>query len=252
MPAAAPAGADAASGKLVQEAVTERHFSADRQHGPADAGGGEQPAESGQRRADGARQEADGARQLTWGGAVGEVWRSAVRHKLVSALIAVCVAGSLTGIALAGSGSGRRAAPTRPRLRSACPALAHSGQQVSLSSYAGKPLIVNFFASWCGPCQKETPLLATFYRDEHGRVAMVGLDENDVVSNALSFTRAKGVSYPVGFDPQLTAASAYGVGGLPQTFFLDAKHRIVDRVFGAVTLADLNKGIALATGSAGG
>jgi cytochrome c biogenesis protein CcmG/thiol:disulfide interchange protein DsbE len=195
---------------------------------------------------------ADGPREQTWGGAVGEVWRSAVRHKLVSALIAVCVAGSLIGIALAGSGSGphAQADPMAPAFR--LPALAQSGPQVSLSSYAGKPLIVNFFASWCGPCQKETPLLAKFYRDEHGRVAMVGLDENDTMSNALSFTRAKGVSYPVGFDPQLTAASAYGVSGLPQTFFLDARHRIVDRVFGAVTQADLSKGIALATGSAGG
>jgi cytochrome c biogenesis protein CcmG/thiol:disulfide interchange protein DsbE len=197
-------------------------------------------------------EQADGPREQTWGGAVGEVWRSAVRHKLVSALIAVCVAGSLIGIALAGSGSGphAQADPMAPAFR--LPALAQSGQQVSLGSYAGQPLIVNFFASWCSPCQQETPLLARFYRDEHGRVAMVGLDENDTMSNALSFTRAKGVSYPVGFDPQLTAASAYGVGGLPQTFFLDARHRIVDRVFGAVTQADLDKGIALATGSAGG
>jgi cytochrome c biogenesis protein CcmG/thiol:disulfide interchange protein DsbE len=199
-----------------------------------------------------ASQQAAGAREQTWGGAVREVWRSAVRHKLVSALIAVCVAGSLIGIALAGSGSGphAQADPMAPAFR--LPALAQSGQQVSLGSYAGQPLIVNFFASWCSPCQQETPLLARFYRDEHGRVAMVGLDENDTMSNALSFTRAKGVSYPVGFDPQLTAASAYGVSGLPQTFFLDARHRIVDRVFGAVTQADLSKGIALATGSAGG
>jgi cytochrome c biogenesis protein CcmG, thiol:disulfide interchange protein DsbE len=197
-------------------------------------------------------EQADGAREQTWGGAVGEVWRSAVRHKLVSALIVVCVAGSLLGIALAGSGSGppAQADSMAPAFR--LPALAQSGQQVSLSSYAGQPLIVNFFSSWCPPCQQETPLLAKFYRDEHGRVAMVGLDENDTMSNALSFTRAKGVSYPVGFDPQLTAASAYGVGGLPQTFFLDARHRIVDRVFGAVTQADLSKGIALATGSTGG
>ena len=180
------------------------------------------------------------------------MWRSAVRHKLIAALIAVCVAGSLIGIALAGSGSGgsaQAADPVAPSFR--LPALGHSGQ-VSLSAYAGRPLIVNFFASWCGPCQQETPLLAKFYRDEHGRVAMVGLDESDVMSNALSFTRAKGVSYPVGWDPRLSAASAYGVDALPQTFFLDARHRIVDRIFGAVTQADLNKGIALATASAGG
>ena len=127
------------------------------------------------------------------------------------------------------------------------PVLGHSGQQVSLADYAGKPLIVNFFASWCDPCKQETPLLARFYRTEHGKVALVGLDENDVAGNALSFTRANGVSYPVGWDPQFTAASAYGVDALPQTFFLNARHQIVDRIFGAVTLADIQKGIALAT-----
>jgi cytochrome c biogenesis protein CcmG/thiol:disulfide interchange protein DsbE len=106
---------------------------------------------------------------------------------------------------------------------------------------------VNFFASWCEPCKKETPLLARFYRAEQGKVAIVGLDENDVLGHATSFTRADGVSYPVGFDPHAVAASAYGVNALPQTFFLDARHRIVDRVFGAVTQAALRKGIALAT-----
>ena len=58
---------------------------------------------------------------------------------------------------------------------------------------------------------------------------------------------ADGVSYPVGFDPHFTVATAYGVNALPQTFFLNARHEIVDRVFGKVTLASLNKGIALAT-----
>jgi cytochrome c biogenesis protein CcmG, thiol:disulfide interchange protein DsbE len=111
---------------------------------------------------------------------------------------------------------------------------------------------VNFFASWCTPCQRETPLLARFYRAEHGRVALVGLDENDVASSALSFTRAHGVTYPVGFDPEVIAASAYGVDALPQTFFLNASHHIVDRVFGALTQADLDQGIALATGNQAG
>ena len=56
------------------------------------------------------------------------------------------------------------------------------------------------------------------------------------------------VTYPVGWDPQFGIGTAYGVNALPQTFFLDARHRIVDRIFGAVTLADLHQGIALATG----
>jgi cytochrome c biogenesis protein CcmG/thiol:disulfide interchange protein DsbE len=191
--------------------------------------------------------------QRTWAGAIGELWRAAVRHKVVSGIIALCVAGSLAGIALAGSASGSASGqPARPAAVAApafsFPVLGHSGQRVSLAGYAGRPLIVNFFASWCPPCQKETPLLAKFYRTEKGKIALVGLDSNDVLGNATSFTRANGVSYPVGWDPQAVAASAYGVNALPQTFFLDARHRIVDRIFGAVTLAELNKGIALATG----
>jgi cytochrome c biogenesis protein CcmG, thiol:disulfide interchange protein DsbE len=188
--------------------------------------------------------------QQTWAGAVREVWRTAVRHKVASGLIAVCVAASLVAIALVASGSGAPAGatadPAAPTF--SLPVLGQSGPKVSLGDYAGRPLIVNFFASWCEPCQKETPLLATFYRTEHGKVAIVGLDENDVLGSAMSFTHKEGVSYPVGFDPGAIAASAYGVAALPQTFFLDARHRIVDRVFGAVTLADINRGIALATG----
>jgi cytochrome c biogenesis protein CcmG, thiol:disulfide interchange protein DsbE len=192
--------------------------------------------------------------QQTWTGAIGELWRTARRHKLASGIIALCVAGSLVGIALA-SGSGP-AAPAAPAADPAAPTfsfpvLGHSGQQVSLSEYAGKPLIVNFFASWCDPCKQETPLLARFYRAEHGKIALVGLDENDVRGSAMSFTHANGVTYPVGWDPEDIAASAFGVDGLPQTFFLDARHRIVDRVFGAVTLAEINRGIALATASEG-
>jgi cytochrome c biogenesis protein CcmG, thiol:disulfide interchange protein DsbE len=184
----------------------------------------------------------------TWAGAIGQVWRSAVRHKLASGIVMACVAGSLTGIALVGTGSAVPAPdPAAPAF--SFPVLGRSGQHVSLGDYGGKPLIVNFFASWCAPCKQETPLLARFYRNEHGRVAVIGLDENDSRGSALSFTRAEGVSYPVGWDPQVVAASAYGVSGLPQTFFLNASHRIVDRVFGALTLTELSKGVALATGT---
>jgi cytochrome c biogenesis protein CcmG, thiol:disulfide interchange protein DsbE len=189
--------------------------------------------------------------QQTWAGAARDVWRAAARHKLASGLIVLAAVASLIAIALVASGpatpAGAAADPAAPAF--SLPVLGRSAQKISLSDYAGKPLIVNFFSSWCEPCQKETPLLARFYRAEHAKVAIVGLDENDVLGSAMSFTHKEGVGYPVGFDPEVVAASAYGVAALPQTFFLDARHRIVDRVFGAVTQADLNRGIALATGS---
>jgi cytochrome c biogenesis protein CcmG/thiol:disulfide interchange protein DsbE len=122
--------------------------------------------------------------------------------------------------------------------------LGHAGSSISLSQYAGRPLMVNFFASWCTPCQKETPLLARFYSDHHGKVTVIGVDVNDGTSAALRFARKSGVQYPVVTDPMGATATSYGVVGIPQTFFLNAQHRVVKRVFGALTLADLNTGLA--------
>jgi cytochrome c biogenesis protein CcmG/thiol:disulfide interchange protein DsbE len=171
--------------------------------------------------------------------------RLAARHKVVTAAIAVFVAAAVA-VGLIGSGSPGsppRSDPVAPGFTLS--ALGDPGQHITLSQYRGRPLIVNFWASWCEPCQRETPLLASWYRKQHGHVILVGLDENDSAASALKFARAKGVSYPVGVDPALTAANAYGVTALPQTFFLNAQHRIVDRVYGAVTQADLAKGVRL-------
>ncbi|HXS64495.1 MAG TPA: TlpA disulfide reductase family protein [Streptosporangiaceae bacterium] len=117
--------------------------------------------------------------------------------------------------------------------------IGHPSTQVSLSGYAGRPVIVNFFASWCGPCQQETPLLAQFYRSHDGKVAVVGIDDNDHTSKALAFLHEKGAGYPVAVDPHASVATLYGVIALPQTFFLNAKHQIVHHVVGRVTARDL-------------
>jgi cytochrome c biogenesis protein CcmG/thiol:disulfide interchange protein DsbE len=165
------------------------------------------------------------------------------RHKVITGAVALFIAAAIA-VSLATTGSAApRSYPAAAGFT--LPALGQAGKQVSLSQYQGKPVIVNFWASWCEPCQKETPLLASWYRQQHGHVALLGLDENDSTANALKFAQAKGVSYPIGFDPQVTAALAYNVDGLPQTFFLNAQHRIVDHVLGAVTAAELAKGVAL-------
>jgi cytochrome c biogenesis protein CcmG/thiol:disulfide interchange protein DsbE len=138
-----------------------------------------------------------------------------------------------------------RARQAQPLARSfAMAELGQPGRQVSLSQFSGKPVIVNFFASWCAPCQRETPLIARFYREMKGRVIVLGVDANDETGPALRFVRAAGVGYPVGFDPNpAPVALAYGVYGLPQTFFLNARHRIVSRILGAVTMKELTDGV---------
>ena len=171
--------------------------------------------------------------------------RLAGRHKVITAAVGVLMVAAIA-VSLVTSNSAGSPAVSHP----AAPAftlstLGEPGQHISLSQYRGKPLIVNFWASWCDPCQQETPLLASWYKQQHGHVIIVGLDENDNTANALKFARAKGVTYPVGVDPALAAANAYGVVALPQTFFLNAQHRIVDRIYGAVTQAELAKGVVL-------
>jgi cytochrome c biogenesis protein CcmG, thiol:disulfide interchange protein DsbE len=167
------------------------------------------------------------------------------QHKVITSVIALFAA-AIIAVSLATSGTGTPPPPSYPAAAGfTLPALGQDGQQVSLSQYRGKPVIVNFWASWCEPCQKETPLLASWYKQQHGHVVLLGLDENDTTANALKFARAKGVSYPIGFDPQVNVALAYNVDGLPQTFFLNAQHRIVDHVLGAVTAAQLAQGLRL-------
>jgi len=170
------------------------------------------------------------------------------RHKVISAAVVVFTAVVIAISATTGSG-GAASIGAAPAFT--LTALGQPARQVALSQYAGQPVIVNFWASWCEPCQQETPLLARWHA-QHGQVVLLGLDENDTTGGALKFARAKGVTYPLAFDPDMTAASAYGVDALPQTFFLNARHQIVAHVVGAVTPAKLATGLRLMGAPAAG
>lgn len=157
----------------------------------------------------------------------------------IMAVIAI-IAVLLTTLVPARSRSRPRASEPPMAKSFSLSALGAQRTTISLARYAGRPVIINFFASWCKPCKQETPLIAAFYRSHHGRVLVIGIDANDQESAALAFVRAQGVRYPVAFDPSASVTSSYGVAALPQTFFLNARHQIVKRVAGALTKAELN------------
>ena len=196
---------------------------------------------------------ATGARLPAWAARpLGIAWR----HKAFSGITAAFIVASIVVSALT-TGSGSPGSSNDSGIGwipvSGSPAaggftlsaLGDSAKQVSLAQYKGEPVIVNFFASWCAPCQQETPQLASWYRQQHGKVNVVGLDENDNAASAQKFVAAKGVSYPIAFDPDAIAASGYNTSELPQTFFLNAQHHIVGHWAGAVTTAELDKGLSL-------
>jgi cytochrome c biogenesis protein CcmG, thiol:disulfide interchange protein DsbE len=163
---------------------------------------------------------------------------------VVVALAGLAVIGVLTvAVADAGTGHGsHHQAPKGPVAAQpfTLAELGRAGRQVSLAGYAGRPVIVNFFASWCTPCRHETPLLAKFYAAHHGQVQVIGIDSNDTTAAALKFVQAEHVGYPVGADPlPAKTATSYGVLALPQTFFLNARHQIVRHIVGQVTARDL-------------
>ncbi len=100
------------------------------------------------------------------------------------------------------------------------------------------PVVLNFFASWCGPCQQETPLLArtaTRAIAAHAKVQFVGVDVNDPTDGA-SFVRSSAIPYPVGADTTLRVTSAlYALNNQPNTFFIDASGHVIGHVIGALT-----------------
>jgi len=169
---------------------------------------------------------------------------TARRVSYLAAALVLAVAIVLV-VTLAGAQAKKTGQPPQARSFSLAQ-LGRPGSRVTLASYAGQPVIINFFASWCSPCQRETPLLAKFYLSNHGRVRVLGIDSNDQTALALQFARKTGVRYPVGFDPYPAATTiSYRVLALPQTFFLNAQHRIVLHVVGALTTKDLTKGVSL-------
>ena len=111
---------------------------------------------------------------------------------------------------------------------------------VSIAKLAGQPIVLNFWASTCEVCKSETPALASVARTLGGKITFVGIDSVDRHGPATAFITKYHVPYPIGFDPQGTAATEYGVVALPVTFFLSPSGKtIMGENIGALTRSRL-------------
>ena len=110
-----------------------------------------------------------------------------------------------------------------------------NGTTISLAGLRGKPIVINFWASWCPPCRFEAPLLERTWRAYKNRgVIFIGVDIQDREEDALNYIREFNITYPNGPDPTGEVSIDYGVSGLPVTFFVSKKGEIVRRWVGAI------------------
>jgi cytochrome c biogenesis protein CcmG, thiol:disulfide interchange protein DsbE len=102
-----------------------------------------------------------------------------------------------------------------------------SESRLDLMSLRGKPVVINFFASWCEPCKAESKVLETAWQQYKGRVVFVGIDYNDLRSDGLRFVHAHDITFPVVSAGSGAVGDAYGLTGVPETYFVDAHGRLV-------------------------
>ena len=123
------------------------------------------------------------------------------------------------------------------------------GNGVKLSDYFGKPIVLNFWASWCGPCKMEMPDFNEKSQELEGKVQFLMVNMTDgsreTVETASAFIEEQGYTFPVFFDTASEAAYTYGAYSLPTTYFIDAEGYAIAQATGAIDAGTLQRGIDL-------
>ncbi len=133
-----------------------------------------------------------------------------------------------------------------PEARRSLPALA-GGYGAPLAAYAGKVVLLNFWASWCVPCEQEAPLLERAQRElERHDATVLGVAYKDITSDSLEFVHRYHLTYPTLRDPSGEFAQAYGTDQLPESFVIDRAGKVVAISRGEVDQPFLDEAIKLA------
>jgi cytochrome c biogenesis protein CcmG/thiol:disulfide interchange protein DsbE len=165
-------------------------------------------------------------------------------------IIGVAITAALVAVLFLGLGRDPQQIQS-PLVGRAAPAFAlkevGSGRTIDLAALRGKPAVINFWATWCMPCYQEHPVLVDNARLLGSQVQFVGVVFNDDEASISKFLRERGSAYPTLLDAQGKTAIAYGVGGVPESFFLDRDGVIVAKFSGPMTTdvlqANLSKAI---------
>ena len=121
-----------------------------------------------------------------------------------------------------------------------------AGEEVHLTDFAGKPVVLNFWASWCGPCTMEMPHFQQAFEElgEDVHFLMVNMTNGrETRETADAFIKDSGYTFPVYYDTQMDAATVYGAYSIPMTFFVNAQGHAIAQATGAIDLETLNMGI---------
>jgi len=123
------------------------------------------------------------------------------------------------------------------------------GTNVKLSDLKGKKVILNFWATWCGPCQQEMPDMEAFYKEHKENVEILAVNYTpsekgggeEKVSN---FAKEKGITFPILLDKNIDVTTAYKVITIPTSYFIDTKGVIQDKFIGPMTQKEMEKRVA--------
>lgn len=154
-------------------------------------------------------------------------------------------------VVVAGIVAARGTGPAQPIISSSGDSITISGTDpitgsaVSLADYAGKPVVLNVWGSWCEGCIAEAADLQRFV-EAHPEAQMIGIDINDTKDGARAFYAQWGWKHPSIDDPRGEISKSLGLQGTPTTFFLDSSHRVVTRIVGETDFAGFEQGLAAA------